>query len=300
MRIKLLRNQRDFYANALDEADAADLNGWIVGSENDRTRTQEFLRVMRRHRVEIRPLTRETTVGGTTFEPGHSYVISADQSQFKLIKSSMETTTAFRDSIFYDVSTWTLPLAFGITHEEFSGNISSISGDPIDEITLDGGHVYGGMSDYAYVMPWGRYYAPRALQGLLEAGVPARVSLETIETTAAGQAVYFDRGAVVVPVRPRGGNGSVMADSVYRLVQRLAARDHVEFYSVASGLTPGGIDLGSPRTLPLKRESVGIFSGSPLSGYRVGEAWHLLSRRMRMPASLIDLGRVEGDRTERL
>ncbi len=292
MRTRLLRHQRDFYADALEEGAAARFDGWLVGSPRDHTRTQELLQVLRRHRVEILPVKSEATVDAKTFTPGNSYVIPARQPQFKLIKSSMETTTTFRDSVFFGVSTWTLPLAFGIQTAEYTGNISHIAGDAIGDVVLDGGRVVGGRAKYAYVMPWGRYYGPRALFELLTSGVPARVSLESFETVSGGEPVYFDRGAIIVPLQSRGRTDGEGVEQVHQIVQRLAVRDHVEFYAIDSGLATAGVDIGSPRTIPLHEPSVGIFAGKPLTAYRVGEVWHLLSERMKIPVSLLDLDRV--------
>ena len=61
---------------------------------------------------------------------------------------------------------------------------------------------------------------------------------------------------------------------------------------VDEGLTPSGIDLGSPRSVPLHAPSVAVFAGSPLSAYRVGEVWHLLDQRMRMPVTMVDAARL--------
>jgi hypothetical protein len=292
MRLKLLRHQRDFYAEALDEAASAGFDGWLIGSAEAHTRTQELVDVLRQHRIEVRPVKSETTVDAKTFGVGESYLIPARQPQYRLIESSMETATTFADSIFYDVSTWTLPLAFGVPVAEFNGNPEHIARDPVTDFRFDGGRVVGGMSRYAYVMPWGRYFAPRALYELMDSGLAVRVAMASFEAPVDGETVYFDRGAIIIPLHGRDRTGPTTEAELYQLVQLLAARNHVEFYSLDSGLTPAGIDIGSPRSVPIHLQSIGLIADGPLSAYRVGEAWHLLTERMDIPISLLDWGRI--------
>ncbi|MFW6193779.1 MAG: M14 family metallopeptidase, partial [Gemmatimonadota bacterium] len=298
MRTELLRYQRDFYAEASEVAADSDVKAWVVGVEGNRTRAQELGRVLRRHRVEIRELARDVEAEGRQFRAGEAWVVPVDQPQARLVKAFMERATSFPDSIFYDVSTWTLPLAFGVEHARLRDDPSGLVGEPVTEIRPDGGDVRGGRAEYAYLMEWDRYYAPRALHRMQAAGVRARVMTEPFTARVDGEARSFGRGTVVFPLDQE----AVPEGRVDEIARQAADRDHVEMWAVDSGLMPDGPDLGSAGAEVLRPpRPVLVTGGGPAGGYGegagaydAGQVWHLLSERFRVPVSLLDVGDVGG------
>ena len=83
----------------------------------------------------------------------------------------MERVTTFEDSLFYDVSAWTLPLAMGVASGELQRYSDDLAGAEITTADFDGGRLIGGHGSYAYLMEWDRYFAPRALYRILDAGL---------------------------------------------------------------------------------------------------------------------------------
>ncbi|MDZ7649191.1 MAG: hypothetical protein U5K54_19600 [Cytophagales bacterium] len=102
-------------------------------------------------------------------------MIPMNQTQYKLIRGMFDKQLKFKDSIFYDISSWTLPLAFGLDYEEVKANPAL--GEKLAEITMPQGKLMG-TGDYAYVFePYG-YYTHRALYRLLDKKVRVKVSNE--------------------------------------------------------------------------------------------------------------------------
>jgi hypothetical protein len=292
LRERLLRHQRDFYAGAPAFARAAPVAAYVWSLYPDRTRAQELAALLRRHRIRVHELGRAVEVDGRRFEPGQALIVPVDQPQARLIQGMMERRTEFQDSIFYDVSSWTLPLAYGLDYAEVRGRASPLLGPELGPTALDGGGVIGGDASYAYVMDWNHYYAPRALYRLLEAGSRPLLATSPFQALVAGQPREFDRGSVIVPVAARDASPLRTADSVQALVRRLATEDHVIFHTLATGLTPAGPDLGSPSAFVLTTPRVALLAGPGTASYEVGAAWHLLDQRMGIPVSLLDVDRV--------
>ena len=94
--------------------------------------------------------------------PGEAIVIPTNQPQTRFLKGVMEKVTTFEDSLFYDVSAWTLPLAYGVKTFELKQNPVAYMGAQLEPVSLDGGDVIGGRAKSAYLMKWNRYYAPKA------------------------------------------------------------------------------------------------------------------------------------------
>ena len=155
MRTDLLQYQRDFFADREEALADFDTETFVVDLSEKRTRAQAMAQVLQRHDIQLFELDEQVRAGGRTFRPGASYAVPLDQPQGRLVKALMERNTTFPDSIFYDVSTWTLPLAFGV--ESAALDDMPDLGSEIDRLTYSGGGGVGGRAQYAYVMPWGRY-----------------------------------------------------------------------------------------------------------------------------------------------
>jgi hypothetical protein len=297
MRIDLLEYQRDFFANREDVLSDVDTRAYVVDRSTHRTRAQALAKVLRRHDVRLYELGRDVEADGHSFEAGDGYVVPLDQPQGRFVKAAMERTSTYPDSIFYDVSTWTLPLSFGVDYAPLTRTPDGLQGAEMTEVAYDGGAVNGGRSSYAYVFEWGRYYAPRAVQRLQKNDIRPRVMTDPFTAGVGGQSQSFGRGSIVVQVQQRG----VSADSVHAVVRRIAQNDHVTVHAVDRGLTPQGPDLGSAGSEILEKPEVALLTGtggeSRYGGagpYNAGEVWHLLNERMKMPVSLIDIQDVGG------
>ncbi len=285
MRKRLLAHQRDFYREAADVARSSPAKGYVIGMERGRTRAQLLAQLLQQHRIRVHALARDVDVGGLSFRAGNAYLIPMDQPQARLLKAVMERVTTFEDSLFYDVSAWTLPLAFDVDHAELRQDVVRLAGDPLPPVTPDGGERVGGASSYAYILPWDRYFAPRALYRLQAAGVRVSVLHEPLTTRVAGAPQAFDRGALLIPV----DQPDVDAQTLNALLDESVAADHVRLFAVDSGMTPSGPDLGSNTADVLEKPRIALLTGSGTRSYNAGEVWHLLSHRMQVPVSLLDV-----------
>ncbi|MEM9664772.1 MAG: peptidase M14, partial [Bacteroidota bacterium] len=187
---------------------------------------------------------------------------------------------------------WTLPLTYGLTYGRMQQSIDRVAGEMLPPIELDGGALVGGQARYAYIMPWGRYYAPRALYRLQAAGLQVRLMRGPLTASVDGEPQAFEAGSIVIPVvQPE-----VSSETVHELVASIPAMDHVMMYAIDTGLSLQGIDLGSPQGDVLELPSVGLVVGAGTNSNSAGEAWHLFNERMAMPVTLLDtrnLGRAD-------
>jgi len=292
MRTDLLRYQRDFFADRDQVLQEIDPRAFVIDQSEHPERAHALAQVLDRHDVRMYELDAPVQANGQTFRPGAAYTVPLDQPQGRFVKAVMERTSSYPDSVFYDVSTWTLPLAFGVEYAAVSEAPSR--GARIEDVGYEPGEVVGGHSEYAYVLPWGRYVGPRAVQRLHNNDVRPRVMTEPFEARVGESTRSFGRGAIVVQVRQRG----VAPDTVHQVVRRIAAQEYLNVYAVDSGLTPSGPDLGGASSRILDPPRVAVLAGGGPAGaegtsaYNVGEVWHLLSERMNTPTSLLNLSAV--------
>ena len=292
LRKDLLAHQRDFFTSALREAEKSAIKGYVFGSTSDPHRTYHLLDILRRHQIEVFELAKQIRADNAVFDPGTSYVVPTAQKQYRLITSLFERRTSFTDSLFYDISAWTLPMAFNLPYAELKALPREALGKSVDAPSPSKGALIGGKSEHAYVFEWKAYYAPRSLYRLQKAGIRTKVATKTFEALTTEGKRAFDYGTILVPV----GIQKERVDSIYKVIETIVRDDGVGVYALSTGLSTAGIDLGSSSFESLQMPKVMLIAGSGVSATDAGEVWHLLDQRFDMEVSLVEaaqLGRVD-------
>lgn len=300
MRLDLHRYRRDFARQALDEARGQGSAAYVFATPGDPVRAFHLLELLRRHRIEVRPLVRDLDIGGQRFVAGEAWAVPLDQPAYRLVQAIFDRRTDFDDSAFYDISSWSLLLAFDTRWTEVDRGVlaasggAAVFGEPLGEVSFPA-QVFAPVDGaYAYAFPWSGHYAPRALYRLLDAGVTAQVATVPFTAAVAGASAArqsFDEGTVVVPL---GESQPIARGMIEDLLATAAREDGVAATALASGLTPDGVDLGSPSIVPLRRPRPLLVVGEGVDAGEAGELWFLLDQRMAMPLSLVDKDRLAG------
>lgn len=323
LRNDLLEHQRSFFRSALAEADRDAVKAYVFGSSaaggsaavgsamggsaagrRDIAREWHLVDILRQHQIEVFVSARDITTAGRTFPSGEAFVVPMNQTQYRFIKALFETRTTFTDSLFYDVSTWTLPLAFNLPYGGLTGRAwsTALLGERVDiaafpegrvivETSASGNALSGASDVFAWAFTWDGYYAPRAAYRLLEAGARVMVASRPFETQTAEGMTKFPVGTILVA---RGIQSDAVWSAVSDVVQEIAAHDAVSVYGLGTGLSRSGIDLGSGNMNLLRKPEVMILAGPGSTSNDVGEIWHLLDQRWDMPVSMVEQGRFNG------
>ena len=284
LRPELLGYQRGFY---VDNARNPGKGYYLAEAEGDPARLREFVRVLTGHGIRSEVLAEDVTAGGEQYPAGTSIAIPLDQPQATYLKSLWNRQLEFEENVFYDVSTWTLPWAFNLTHTREP--VTRVETTPItaDFPTMGSALV---SSKIGYLIDWRDSRSPRLLYGLLAAGANVRVAQRPLSVGILEQGVVdFGYGTLLVAAEL----GKEMPGEATALLQA-AASEGTAIYPVASSLTPRGIDLGSRDFRVLSLPRVLIATGPGTSAYDVGEIWHLLDRRVGMPLTMIDSHQLPG------
>lgn len=293
LRKDLLSMQRDFYLNAADEAAKDARKAYVFNADKDPVRLQHFLKILSRHQIKVNELAKTVTVGTRSYTPMNSYIVPVEQQQYKLIRAIFETETTFKDSLFYDVSSWTLPLAFNLNYTALKGGDFSkdLLGTQIASNEGIGKFAVPALSTYAYLLDWADYYAPKALYQLQKAGLRLKVS--PTEFRSGGR--DFKRGTIIINVQ----NQDKSIEEVQQIIGEIAQNTKANFHAANTGLTPRGNDLGGRSMRALEIPKVMLVVGDGVNSYDAGEVWHLLDQRYAMPTSMVetdDISRYDLDR----
>ena len=277
-----LRHQQEFFKSAVTKGG----KGYIVfGSLDDKGATRLFLDNLLRHKIEVHQLTKDYSQGGKQFKAGNAYVIPLAQAQYRLVNAAFEEHTEFVDSIFMDITAWSTAHGYGFPFARVAAGLGV--GDVVKEVPAASAQAFR-QSQFAYVIDYADFYAPRVLYTLLDKGIYVKAAFKTFttETAEAGQK-RFATGSLVVPLVYQ----TVSADSVYRTIRSAVAGTDVQVYSVATSGSSEGIDLGSDNIQEVKKPVVATFvSASGTGGINwtaIGETWHLLGNHQNIPLTKI-------------
>ncbi|MCB1121231.1 MAG: peptidase, partial [Verrucomicrobiae bacterium] len=260
---------------------------YLAAAEGDPTRLREFVRVLQGHEIEVELLAEDMEVDGRLYPAKTSIAIPVAQRQSTFLQTLWNTQVEFEENIFYDVSTWTLPYAFNLQHTREPVRRVSSRALPDDFLQPKGPGDLA-HSEIGYVIDWRDSASPALLYGLLEEEANVRVAMKPLTVRlVGGEEKAFGYGTLFVAK----ALNKVIPEKAVTLLKE-AAEQGVPVYPVASSFTREGIDLGSREFRVLKKPKVLIATGPGISANDVGEIWHLLDTRIRMPITMVDTDRL--------
>jgi hypothetical protein len=275
MRKEILDYQHSFFKNARTEASKEGSKAIVFGDEKDAARTYHLAEILNRHQIKFHELKSDVSLNGKNYKKGYSYVVPKNQKNTRLINAMFEKRTTFQDSLFYDVSAWTFPLAFNLDYTETT---TANAGAEVKNLVHRTG-VVSGKSNYAYLFAWNEYYAPKLLNQILKKGLRAKVSMKNFKANG----TEYEYGTIMIPAK----NQSLSVDEIYSFLNDVAQESHITIDPVSTGLNDG-IDLGSNNFRTLELPKVALVVGSGMTSYDAGEIWHLLDTRYDIVATKLD------------
>jgi len=288
MRGEINKFMQDFYSESMKEAALDTDKAYIFGNIDDAARSFHLAELIQQHQIDVYALNQDISVNGVPFEKEKSYIVPLNQPQYKLIKAIFETRNTFQDSLFYDVSAWTMPMAFNLDYTALSSKIMNLADVSLleDDFSLKAGMLIGEENAYTYAFEWGEYYAPKAAYHLMDQGYLVRLTHEPI-TLADGK--VLKRGSILVSVQRDAADDS--ARKLHTSLLSLADETGITVYGINSGYT-SGVNIGSPSIDVLKKPEVAVLVGTGVASGEAGEMWHLLDQRFDMAITLLPLERL--------
>lgn len=288
-RKEFLDYQRTFYQTAHREAAADPVKAYVFGSEKTQVKNVALLKLLEQHQIDVYRLKNTATLKGTRFTSEDAYVVPMDQLQYRLAKGIFERRTTFTDSLFYDVSTWTLPLAYNLAYtslgsKEFN---KGMLGSKVENPTLPSGQLIGALGAYAYAIKPHGYHAFRAIDRLLRKKAVVQV-LNEVHTS---KSMRFPRGTMIIPMGVQEHRRAMIESTLSQILKE----DAVDVYALNTGLAVDGVDLGSRSNSTLKEPKVAVLVEGGISGYEAGEVWHLFDQRLKKKITLLPVDRLGAD-----
>ena len=275
--------QQDFFKSALTRAEKNLVKAYVFGDRYDKNRTLAFIDKLLLHRVKVYRLGAAVTQSGKSFDPSYGYVVPVKQSQYRMVQTMFETYKNYTDSVFYDASAWSVANFYNMPYTGITGayktgveitNTDNLVAVP--EVKP---------SQYAYLIPWDDYFAPAFLYFLQKNGAVVKAAFKPFSASVEGINKDFSYGTLMIPVSQQ----KISSDSLYRVVKEASGKYRIPAFTVSTGYSNKGIDLGSRYFMTVQKPEALMFVGDGVSSYEAGEVWHLLDRRVDMPITKVQL-----------
>ena len=294
LRKDLLIYQRQFFIDNAKEAKSFPVKAYVFQDKKDPVKVTRLVDQLKQQQINIYHLKQPVSVQGKAFDED-AYIIPMDQTQYRVVRALFETITHFEDSIFYDISTWTMPLAYNVEYATLDAKSfrPELVGIPADGM-IKPGMIQGGKASYAYMVPWEDYYTPSIAYQLLSKGLHVRVNNEPLKGVVGMEHRDFAAGCLILPV----ANQSMDPDAIHALLESLCQKLGVNAYALSSGYTHP-INLGSPNTSAIQEPKIALVIGEGIQSSDAGEIWFMLDQRFEIPVTLIpstDFSRLDLNR----
>jgi hypothetical protein len=285
MRKEFLSFQRDFYKNIQSAAATAPVKAYVFGDEKDKGKAVEFVTMLQRHQIDVYELSSAIKAGGNEFKAGASFVVPTAQTQHQLIRAIFEKTLTYKDSLFYDITSWTMPLAFGLSYGELNtSGFTANMGKKYTDTAAKSGGVQGGESNYAYLLEWTELYAPAALYELQNSGISTRVATNAFSMLINGSNKKFNYGTIMIPVQQQDNTST----KTFETINKIAKKYGLVIHSLKTGSVTSGSDIGSSRFAALSKPNLAMITGTGVNPLDAGEVWYLLDQRFNIPISHLE------------
>jgi len=279
----LYNYQNKFFSKAIEKGSKSRIKGYVFGDNYDQNRTKSFLDMLLKHKIEVYNLDSDLKINNKSFKAGNGYVVPTRQSQYYMVQSIFETFDKYRDSVYYDASSWSLVNFYNMKHAQLAkvpGLGIQVSREN-NVIELEAFQ----KSDYGYLVSWDDYNSPAVLYELLNKEVIVKTSQKPFTMQANNKEVNFNRGTFFIPVQGQG----IASDSLYSVVNSVTSKYKVQAFGVNTGMTKmgKGNGLGSRSLVAIKKPKAMMLVEGGVSSYEAGEVWHLFEQRLHMPITKV-------------
>ena len=208
-----------------------------------------------------------------TFSIGsNDLVVSAYQPKSVLAHILLEPQTVLSDSLTYDITTWSLPYAYGV--EGFATT------SKIEVRDANSAQVFEKNKPvenaYAYLAHWSHLNDAKFLGHLIKHKVKVRFT--SVPVTYEGQT--FDRGTLIIARRD-----NTQIKDFGSLIVNLANEQKQERVAISTGYAQNGPDIGSSDIRYLNAPKVALVAGEGTSSLSFGATWYFFEQELGYPVS---------------
>lgn len=204
------------------------------------------------------------------------FIIKTNQPKHLFITTLFEPKMAIEDSVMYDMSVWSVPMAYNLDAVRTTVE-PSVSTTIVEETPTRNSGVVNAGATYAFVIDWEQQTAPKVLAELWRKGYNVR----TAEKVFTKDALTFSRGSLIVLI----GRNYDKRNQIRRDMTEVAEQTGVVIYGFNTGRMDSGMDLASRSSTVLDQPKVAMIIDQPFNSYTAGQIWFQFDRKVEFGIS---------------
>lgn len=227
--------------------------------------------------------------------PEGSYIVPVKQPLQKLVNSILDFDIRLNNSFLksereslekgegtrlYEVSAWSMPLAYGVD-AYVSKSVPAVSKSPVTEIKKTAGKLINPNPNYGYIIKYKDDRSVDALLRFFDKGYKVQCSDKTFSV----EGNDYDRGTLLIRKVEN-------PDLIENDLKEIAEETGVDIVGVNTGLSQKGSDLGGDYFTLLEAPRTAILVDKYISMYNYGAMKYLFDYELGMRVSTIDAGRL--------
>lgn len=199
------------------------------------------------------------------------FIIRTGQAKHLFITTLFEPEMAIEDSVMYDMSVWSIPMAYNLEAARVQDD-PSVSTTVVEETPVAESGVVNPTAGYAFVVDWAQPSAPKALAELWRRGYNVRSAEKEFSTGG----VEYSRGTLIVlQGRNYDKRNEIRAD-----MQEVSEYAGVVIHGLDTGRMDSGIDLASRSSTVLHQPKAAMLIDQPFNSYTAGQIWFQFDRNV--------------------
>lgn len=266
-------------------------NAYLI--ENDgNPYLKDFTQALLMNGVEMEQTTEILTSSGVSYKtgklekksfPAGSIIIPTEQARHLLVNTLLSRQMAIEDTVMYDMSTWSAPLAYNLSAYTLNSPVQ-VGTERLTEAPRPKAGLMAAPAapapTYAYLIDYKQRNAPKALAKLWDKGYRVRSAMEPF-TLDDGSS--FPAGTLIV----LAGRNLEKAEEAEADMAIIAAAAGVEIIATNTGRVAEGYDLGNTRNRPVKAPKVAMLVEPPFDTYTSGQLYYLFDYETELPVERI-------------
>lgn len=276
----LNENYQQFYQN-----ETLKFQNFVLEGHADKLNALNTL--LDKHDIQSYRLTKDVTIKGYDYQKqrntstsfsSDALVVPTNQPKGKMAQVLLEPQTKLNDSLTYDITSWSLPYAFGLKAVATKSTLeySPYTIEKISDLTLQ-------EDMYGYALEYKSLEDGKFLSALLKEGLGVRYN--QVPITNSGKA--WGRGSLFI----LKGDNQKKPNHLEKLAQ-LAAAFNRKLTPIETGYSSSGPDLGAAQLELIKAPRIALLRSDNASSYNYGEIWHFFEQVLNYPLIQLDSSRL--------
>ncbi len=204
----------------------------------------------------------------------NALVVSTNQPKGKMVKALFEPDAKLSDPLTYDITSWSLPYAYGLEAVASTNLISA--NNVFIQTAINNNPLPNGAG---YISKWHSMSDATFLAELLANDIKVRFS--EIELSFNGN--EFDPGSLIITKSDNKSN-----PDFDKIVTNIANKHQRQLFASISSFSDNRTDFGSPDIKLVNKQRIVVLKGKGVSSLSYGAIWHFFETQLHYPITSID------------